>query len=221
MIIKKTIKYNIKQYNDNPLPSSLNNDLELTVHDNYKYNIYLIHKVLKWQLNQNRIRNANTKTRAEVRGGGKKPWKQKGTGRARSGSNTSPLWRGGGIIFGPKTRIYKSKINKKEKKLALKNILYNKHTQTFIINENLYNFNEPKTKNIINIFKKLNISINKKNRVLLIVDKKEKNLLLSIRNLSNVDIITVEHLNLLTLLKTDMILVTIDGFNKLKKIYNA
>nr|QCI07885.1 ribosomal protein L4 [Pleonosporium borreri] len=220
MIITKTIKYKIKQYTDNSISSSIPNNLDLKVHDNDKYNIYLIHKVLKWQLNQYRYRNASTKTRAQVRGGGKKPWKQKGTGRARSGSNKSPLWRGGGVIFGPQSQIYKSKINKKEKKLALHNALYNKHMQTFIINENLYSLNQPSTKSIINILQKLNISINKTNKVLLIVAKKEKNLLLSIRNLSNVDIIIVEHLNILALLKTDTILLTIDGFNKLKEIYN-
>ncbi len=95
--------------------------------------MYSIHRALVKQLHNKRKGNANCKSRSEVQGGGKKPWKQKGTGRARAGSIRSPLWKGGGIIFGPKTKSYIKKLNKKEQQLALRNILYNKKNYTTIV----------------------------------------------------------------------------------------
>jgi len=97
--------------------------------------VFLIHRGLITQIKNKKKRLASTKTRSEVKGGGKKPWKQKGTGNARSGSNTSPLWKGGGVIFGPKPRQIKKKINRKEKQLALKYVLYSKKNQTHILND--------------------------------------------------------------------------------------
>lgn len=220
MITKKIIKYNIKEDNNNSLSIPLNTDLELKIHDDDKKTIYLIHKVLKWQLYQHRQGSASTKKRNEVRGGGKKPWKQKGTGRARAGSNRSPLWKGGGVIFGPKSKVYKSKINKKEKKLAIQNILYNKLYKTSIINNTITEINKPNTKNILHEIKKLNIDTNKNHKILIIVPSACNNLYLSIRNIQNIDMISVKNLNIITLLKSDTILLTIDGLKALQKIYN-
>merc|ERR1739838_810405 len=113
---------------------------------------------------------AATKTRSEIRGGGKKPWQQKGTGRARAGSNRSPLWKGGGVIFGPKSKITNLKLNKKERNLALQTLLYNKRNNISVIGELESLITEPKTKVFCDICKNYNLNINQK--ILLIVSKK-------------------------------------------------
>merc|ERR1711920_187815 len=94
---------------------------------------YLVHKDITRQLIKIKNSTSSTKTRSEVRGGGRKPWRQKGTGRARAGSNRSPLWRGGGSIFGPKPKIKKQKLNKKEYRLAIQTLLYNKKNSILVI----------------------------------------------------------------------------------------
>nr|YP_009394795.1 ribosomal protein L4 [Polysiphonia elongata]ARW63357.1 ribosomal protein L4 [Polysiphonia elongata] len=180
--------------------------IKLKVLDDTENQMYLIHKALKQQLTNNRIRNANTKTRSEVRGGGRKPWKQKGTGRARAGSTRSPLWKGGGIIFGPKTKIYTSKINKKEKRLAINTLISNKFKQTIIVNNLLKNVKEPNTQQAIKELQELGIKLNKK--LLIVVDKQNRNLYLSFRNIKNIDIIEINSINILSLLKADTILIT-------------
>ena len=107
---------------------------------------YLIHRdILRQQLSQKQG-TVSTKTRSEVRGGGKKPWQQKGTGRARAGSNRSPLWRGGGVIFGPKPKTTNLKLNKKERRLALQTLLFSKRSSITIVNDLESFINEPKTK---------------------------------------------------------------------------
>ena len=187
--------------------------IHLNINENKDQQMYLVHKALKQQLTNNRIRNAHTKTRSEVRGGGKKPWKQKGTGRARAGSNRSPLWKGGGVIFGPRKKIYTSKINKKEKRLAINIALYNKLTQT-IVTENILNkINKPSTKNAIIEIDRLGINIQKQEKVLLIVEKKTKIIYLSYRNLKNIELIEVHSINILSLLKADIILITSNALN--------
>merc|ERR1712232_965806 len=105
--------------------------LELTVLENSGN--YLIHKDIVRQQIQQKQGTVSTKTRSEVRGGGRKPWRQKGTGRARAGSNRSPLWKGGGVIFGPKPKTIVKKLNKKERNLALQTLLYNKRNSILII----------------------------------------------------------------------------------------
>nr|YP_009392094.1 ribosomal protein L4 [Periphykon beckeri]ARW60442.1 ribosomal protein L4 [Periphykon beckeri] len=183
-------------------------DIKLKIHNEREAQMYLIHKAVKNQLKNNRIRNAHTKTRSEVRGGGKKPWKQKGTGRARAGSNRSPLWKGGGVIFGPRRRIYKSKINKKEKRLAISTVFANKFNNTFIVNEILNNVNTPNTKAAIAEIKKFGIQIQEKQKFLLVVSKKTRTLHLSFRNIYNVELIEVQSINILSLLKADIIIIT-------------
>nr|YP_009393348.1 ribosomal protein L4 [Symphyocladiella dendroidea]ARW61910.1 ribosomal protein L4 [Symphyocladiella dendroidea] len=179
--------------------------------------MYLIHRALKQQLKNNRIRNAHSKTRSEVRGGGKKPWKQKGTGRARAGSSRSPLWKGGGIIFGPRRKIYKSKINKKEKRLAINTILANKFINTIVTHSILDNVINPNTKIAISEVKKLGAKIEKKHKLLIIVKKKTKILYLSFRNIPNLELIEVHSINVLCLLKADTIIITNCALEQINK----
>lgn len=195
-------------------------DLNLKINENHDKRMYIVHRAIKQNLNSKRFGNANTKTRSEIRGGGRKPWKQKGTGRARAGSTRSPLWRGGGVIFGPKIRSYDSKINKKEKQLATKILLYNKCLQTTVINNLFTNIDKPKTKTLIQTLQKLGFYLNKSEKLLVIVHKKTKELYLSIRNLPNIEIIEVQNLNNLSLIKSDQILVTHEAFNIITQLYN-
>ena len=150
MVIKQKITYSILKQN-----SSETHLKDIVLKISKDNGMYLIHRALIKQLNNKRHGTAHTKTRSEVSGGGKKPWKQKGTGKARAGSIRSPLWKGGGIIFGPKNKKYQIKINKKEQQLALKTLFFNKFQQTSVIDSIGDNFEIPKTKYIINIFKNL------------------------------------------------------------------
>ena len=217
MIINKIRRYKIQETNK----SSLIEEVSFKINQKHQQNIYLVHRVLKWQLYQNRQGNAHTKTRDEVRGGGKKPWKQKGTGKARAGSSRSPLWKGGGVIFGPRSKIYKSKINKKEKQLAIQNIIYNKFPDTFVIKNNFNNLDKPNTKYILEQLNYLNLNITKnKHKILFIVEKKYNNLYLSLRNIPNIEIIQANQLNTLALLNAHQLIITLDGLNIIKKMYN-
>jgi large subunit ribosomal protein L4 len=190
---------------------------------NFKLNIlqdsgnYLIHRdILRQQLSQKQG-TVCTKTRSEVRGGGKKPWKQKGTGRARAGSSRSPLWRGGGVIFGPKPKRTTLKLNKKERNLALQTLFYNKRNNISVIGELESLLNEPKTKVFCEICKTYNLDLNQK--ILLVVSKKTASLKLSTQNLKNVELISASNLNSLSLLKARQILLTPLAVNDIKEIY--
>lgn len=177
----------------------------------------LIHFVVTALQSNLRQSLAHTKTRAEVRGGGRKPWRQKGTGRARAGSIRSPLWRGGGIIFGPrKERSYKKKINKKIKRLALKMILSEKAADKKIIVLNKLEISKPKTKEIKKIFEKLP---NKKEKTIVALEKKQPQIILSLRNIPYCKTTLVNNLNLLDLLKYKYLLVTEEGLKQIEKIY--
>nr|YP_009391893.1 ribosomal protein L4 [Acrosorium ciliolatum]ARW60037.1 ribosomal protein L4 [Acrosorium ciliolatum] len=216
MTIKQKLTYLIetKQNEIHEYPLSLN------IINDSKKQMYIIHKVLKKQLIESRQGNAHTKTRSEIRGGGKKPWKQKGTGRARAGSIRSPLWRGGGVTFGPKSKIYKSKINKKEKRLAIQTLIYNKFTNTLIINDFIQNSDKPSTKIIVKQLNNIGINTDQNNKILLIVEKKNTNMYLSIRNLNNIELITANNINIISLLKAKKILITINALKIINKTYN-
>ena len=110
---------------------------------------HLLHRAVVRQLNNARQGNASSKTRAEVRGGGRKPWRQKGTGRARAGSIRSPLWRGGGVTFGPKPRDYSQKINRKERRLALRTALISRSEQLITVENFTEQLVQPKTKELV------------------------------------------------------------------------
>lgn len=184
-----------------------------------KNQMYTIHKAAIKQLHEQRQGNANSKTRSEIRGGGRKPWKQKGTGRARAGSIRSPLWRGGGVVFGPKVKKYTQKINKKERQLAIRNMLYNKKDFTFAIDQSFLEFKEPKTKFFIQNIKKININYNKK--ILIIMSQKKINTYLTTKNLQNIEIIAANQLNLLSIIKAKYILIEIDAIKIIQTLYNG
>jgi large subunit ribosomal protein L4 len=178
---------------------------------------YLIYKDISRQQKQQKQGTVSTKTRGEVRGGGRKPWQQKGTGRARAGSNRSPLWKGGGVIFGPKSRLKDVKLNQKERKLSLQTLLYNKRKNILVI-DNLENFiEEPKTKNFYSFCKNLGIDLNQK--TLVIVSKKTDKLKLSTRNLKHIELISASNLNTLCLLNSKQILLTPLAINDIKEAY--
>lgn len=178
---------------------------------------YLIHKAFLRHLNSKKQSTASTKTRSEVRGGGRKPWRQKGTGRARAGSNRSPLWRGGGVIFGPKPKKKILKLNQKERQLALQTLLFNKKKNSLIIEDlETKNF-EPKTKSFLKICK--NCGIDWDQKILVIVSKKTKSLKLSTQNLKNIELISASNLNTFSLLKAKKILLTPMAIHDIKEIY--
>jgi len=169
-------------------------------------NIHVMHLALRRQLNNARQGSACAKTRAEVAGGGKKPWKQKGTGRARAGSLRSPLFAGGGVIFGPKPRSYAFNMPQKARKLALKSALSAKASQLVFVKD-FSAIEEPKTKLMVNSLKSLNVS----GKVLIIADTKadeNKNLLLSARNIPSVKLLLPSNLNVKDLLEADFVVMT-------------
>jgi len=172
-----------------------------------KETIGLIHRVYLSQLKNSRKYLASTKTKSEVRGGGKKPWRQKGTGNARAGSSRSPLWVGGGVIFGPKPRLVNKKINKKERRLAILSALYLKKQQvTFIEETNFDQFTQIKTKMVLDLITKLGLNLNTK--ILFILTKPNKNFWLASRNLKNIEVTSVNCLNLKQLLQTSNIIIS-------------
>lgn len=184
--------------------------------------MYLVHRAVAQHFNISRKGNANTKTRSEVRGGGKKPWKQKGTGRARAGSIRSPLWKGGGVIFGPKSKNYVSKINKKEKKLAIKTLIYNKSNHTIIFDKITEKIEKPNTKLFLKKLNDFNINVKvDQSKFLIIIENYNKNLYLSVRNLPNVKLINVENINILSLINANTIITTTKAINLINKKYNG
>ena len=176
-------------------------------------NIHVMHLALKRQLNNARQGSANSKTRAEVSGGGRKPWKQKGTGRARAGSLRSPLFAGGGVIFGPKPRDYSFSMPQKARKLALKSALSAKESNLVVVKD-FSTIAEPKTKLMVSALKSLNVS----GKVLIVADVKadeNKNLELSARNIPSVKIILPSNLNVKDLLEADFVVMTESAVNEI------
>ncbi len=169
-------------------------------------NIHVMHLALRRQLNNSRAGSANSKTRAEVVGGGRKPWRQKGTGRARAGSLTSPLFAGGGVIFGPKPRDYSFSMPQKARRLALRSALSARLSNTVVVKD-FSEITEPKTKLMVSALKSLNIS----GKILIIADTKaaeNQYLELSARNIPSLKIIIPSNLNVKDLLEADNLLIT-------------
>jgi len=213
MTVQKFVKYT-------PLDITgkiLNSTSELTLNVLNNSGNYLIHKDILRHYSSQRQGTVSTKTRSEVRGGGRKPWKQKGTGRARAGSNSSPLWKGGGVIFGPKPRKVLLKTNKKERKLALQTLLYNKKNNILLIEDLENEINQVKTKNFLEVFKNCNINVNQK--LLVIVSKKTNSLKLATRNIKNIELISAANLNTFSLLKANQIILTPAAVNDINVIY--
>jgi large subunit ribosomal protein L4 len=186
--------------------------------DKKKKAIGLIHRVYLTQLKNSRKYLASTKTKSEVRGGGRKPWKQKGTGRARAGSSRSPLWRGGGVSFGPKPRLVSKKVNKKERRLAILSALYLKKQQFIFVNEVALNDAKTvKTKNIVKFISELGLNSNEK--ILFILTKPNKEFWLASRNLKNVEVTTSNCLNIEQLLKTTHIILSKPSLDLINSTY--
>ena len=158
---------------------------------------------------------ADTKTRSEVRGGGRKPWRQKGTGNARQGSIRATQWRGGGIVFGPTPRDYSKKQNKKERRLALLSALSYKVTDKELVVVEKLSFESNKTKEMVNVLNKLNLT-NKK--VLIVVEELTDNVCLASRNLANVKVVLPEEVNTLDVVSSDNMLITEKALNKLEEV---
>jgi large subunit ribosomal protein L4 len=159
---------------------------------------YLLHEVVVWQRACRRRGTASTKTRGEVSGGGHKPWRQKGTGRARVGSNRSPVWRGGGTVFGPKPRSYAYSLPKKVRRAALKMALSSKLANGQLVVLEDYPFNAPKTKEFIQVMKKFDLE-----KVLFITSEGHEALELSARNVPYVQVLPTAGLNVYDILRYD------------------
>ncbi len=176
-------------------------------------NIHVMHLALRRQLNNARQGSACAKTRAEVAGGGKKPWKQKGTGRARAGSLRSPLFAGGGVIFGPKPRSYSFNMPQKARQLALKSALSAREAQIVVVKD-FSTIAEPKTKLMVSALKSLNVS----GKVLIVANTKaeeNKNLELSARNIPSVKLLLPANLNVKDLLEADFVVMTESAVNEI------
>ena len=155
----------------------------------------------------------STKTRAEVSGGGRKPWRQKGTGHARQGSIRAVQWRGGGIAFGPVPRDYSKKMNRKERRLALKSALAAKVSDMIIVDD--IKLATPKTKEMLSFLKNLNLDSNK---VLVIVKELDENIILASRNLENVMLIDSNEINVLDLIAAEKVLITKEAINQIEEV---
>ncbi len=185
----------------------MNDKVLLNDSEKKKKAIGLIHRVYLTQLKTSRKYTASTKTKSEVRGGGRKPWKQKGTGNARAGSTRSPLFVGGGVIFGPKPRVVNKKVNKKEKQLAISAALYLKKQNFISFKEDLVtNLIDVKTKNVLQILKTLNV--NSDSKILFVLTKPNRNFWLATRNLKNIQVTTANCLNLKQLLHTNQVILS-------------
>lgn len=177
-------------------------------------NDVVVHSALVNYLANQRQGTQSTKTRAEVRGGGRKPWKQKGTGRARQGSIRAPQWIKGGIALGPKPRSYKYAIPKKMRQLAFRSVLTSKVQEGNLIVVDKLELNEIKTKNMVNVLNNL-----KANKALIMLSEKNLNVQASSRNIENVKTTLVNTINIFDLLKYDSLVVTEDAVKKLEEVY--
>ena len=175
----------------------------------------IVHSVLVNYLANQRQGTQSTKTRAEVRGGGKKPWRQKGTGRARQGSIRAPQWIKGGIALGPKPRSYSYRINKKEKQLAIRSLLSAKVLDNELTVVDKLEVKEPKTKVMVKALADLKIE----GKTLIILADKNENVSLSSRNIEGVRIIELNTINVFDLLNCNKLILPLDTVKKLEEVY--
>ena len=177
-------------------------------------NEHLVHMAVVQQLANNRQGTQKAKTRSEVSGGGRKPWRQKGTGHARQGSTRSPQWTGGGVVFAPVPRDYSFKLNKKEKRAALKSALTSRVVDgKFIVVDEL-KLDEIKTKKFQAVMDNLKVS-----KALVVLGDMDKNVILSARNIPNINTAQVNSINVYDILKGDTIVVTKDAVAKIEEVY--
>ena len=188
-------------------------DLEPKIFD-IEINEHAVHMAVVQYLANNRQGTKSTKTRAEVRGGGRKPWRQKGTGRARQGSIRSPQWTGGGVVFAPKPRDFSFKLNKKLKRLALKSVLTDKVRNGNLVVLDEINFPEVKTKNMVGVCKSLELG-----KALFVMDGSNKNVMLSARNIPTVKTAGVNTINVYDILNYESLVVTKEAVQKIQEVY--
>ena len=211
MTVQKFIQYNSLDLNGQVLNDE--HKLELTILENSGN--YLIHKdILRHQISKKQG-TASTKTRSEVRGGGRKPWKQKGTGRARAGSSRSPLWRGGGVTFGPKPKEVSHKLNKKEFQLALRTLLFNKKESLVVFNN--FEIENCKTKEFLNLIGKANKKLDSK--TLIVLSNANDPIRLAVRNIPTVETVLATSLNIKAVLRAQQIFLDEATLNIIKEIY--
>lgn len=178
---------------------------------------HIVHRALVRQINNGRQGTASSKTRAEVRGGGRKPWRQKGTGRARAGSIRSPLWRGGGVIFGPKPRDYTTKMNRKERRLALRTAFLSCAEDMVVVQDFVSELTQPKTKEMLAAIDRWGVDSTAK--ILLITLEKNDTLHRSVRNVPTIKLISAVNLNIYDILYADKIVVTASALEKIQEVY--
>ena len=175
----------------------------------------VVHSVLVNYLANQRQGTQSTKTRAEVRGGGKKPWRQKGTGRARQGSIRAPQWIKGGIALGPKPRSYKYTVNKKERRLAIKSILSSKVLEKELTVVDKLEVKEIKTKTMVKALADMKVE----GKTLIILPENNKNVFMSSRNIEGVKTIVANNINIFDLLKYTNLILPVDTVKKLEEVY--
>ena len=175
----------------------------------------IVHSVLVNYLANQRQGTQSTKTRAEVRGGGKKPWRQKGTGRARQGSIRAPQWIKGGIALGPKPRSYSYTVNKKERRLALKSILSSKVTENELTVVDKLEVKEIKTKTMVKALADLKVE----GKTLIVLPENNQNVFMSARNIDGVKTIALNNINVFDLLKYTNLILPLDTVKKIEEVY--
>jgi len=177
-------------------------------------NEHLVHLAVVQQLANNRQGTQKAKTRSEVSGGGRKPWRQKGTGHARQGSTRSPQWTGGGVVFAPVPRDYSFKLNKKEKRAALKSALTSRVQENKLIVVDELKFDEIKTKNFANVMKNLKVE-----KGLVVLAENDQNTVLSARNLPAIQTALTNTINVYDIMKAGTIVLTKDSVKKIEEVY--
>ena len=177
-------------------------------------NEHLVHMAVVQQLANNRQGTQKAKTRAEVSGGGRKPWRQKGTGHARQGSTRSPQWTGGGVVFAPVPRDYSFKMNKKEKRAALKSALTSKVQDAKLIVVDELKFDAIKTKNFATVMSNLNV-----NKGLVVLAENDTNVVLSARNMADVNTTLVNTMNVYDVMNAKTLVLTKDAVAKIEEVY--
>ena len=181
---------------------------------NIEINKSVLHDALVLSMASQRQGTASTKTRSEVSGGGRKPWKQKGTGNARQGSTRSPQWPGGGIVFGPKPRSYDKKQNRKERRLALKSALTSKYQDNELIVVENFNLESNKTKEIAKVLENLKAPI----KTLIVYSDENENLILSTRNHKLINVVNASDINVLDIINSNYLVIDEASVRKIEEV---
>ena len=179
-----------------------------------KVNEHLVHMAVVQQLANKRQGTQKAKTRSEVSGGGRKPWRQKGTGHARQGSTRSPQWTGGGVVFAPVPRDYSFKLNKKEKRAALKSALSDKVANSNLIVLDELKLDEIKTKNFVNVMNNLKVA-----KGLVVIAENDANVVMSARNVADVNTSLANEINVYDIMKAKTVVLTKDAVAKIEEVY--